>query len=169
MADHKPSFIGDARENLTLLALLLTSACFLPAAHGADVAYAAVLQRHAAKAESLELEFRLAIERAAERDERFDLYRTCDQLIGTWLQIESLETQLAAQPDEPTANATLRDQAQFARWQIDQAMSTLERGPSAPDCLDCLRLNATLRALFSDVGYTVDRLLVEQEMTSDEQ
>ena len=168
MAHHKPSFIGNARETLTLLALLLASTALAPVAHGAKAVYANELQRHATSAETLEREFRAAIERAPPGD-RFNLYRTCDQLIGTWLQIESLETQLAAQPDEQNAKAMLRDQARFARWEIDQAIAALERQSSALDCADCARLNASLRSLFSNVRFTVDRLLTEEGTTSNEQ
>ena len=125
VAHHKPSFIRNARETLTLLALLLASASFLPAAHGAESAYIDELRRHATSAEILEREFRSAIQRAPPAD-RFDLYRTCDQLIGTWLQIESLETQLAAQPDEPTANGRLLGEGgEVVRWP-DVAESDLQ-------------------------------------------
>src|SRR4051794_7468470 len=89
---------GDWRA--VLLTLLVVACLPFPSeAHGAqrsnDATFADALQEHARSAIALENESLLQIETASD-DERFSLYREYDAFVGTWLQVEGLQAQLAA-------------------------------------------------------------------------
>jgi hypothetical protein len=180
MVDHQPSLLGDAREELTrfqaifrfgLLVLLFAGTLDGSAAwstvRAGDAAYVYELEAHASAMISLQEEFLSSIDSASDQ-ERFDLYRTYDQLMGTWLQVDLLEALLEASieaaptADEETIRTTLRDQAQFARSELDHAAADLERNTNAIKRYDHLRLNDALRSLLSSVEATIDRLIIDQ-------
>ena len=181
MVDHQPSLLGDAREELTrlqaifrfgLLVLLFAGTLDGSAAwstvRAGDAAYVYELEVHASAMSSLQEEFLSSIDNASDQ-ERFDLYRTYDQLMGTWLQVDLLEALLEASVeatsigDEEQIRTTLRDQAQFTRSELDQAAADLERNAVALKRYDHLRLSETLRSLLSSVQATVDRLIIDQK------
>src|SRR4029077_9581344 len=78
--------------------LLVASLSFLSLAQGAermgDATFADSYQQHARTVATLENEILFLIEIAPD-EERFNLYWTYDHLMGTWLQVELLQTQLA--------------------------------------------------------------------------
>src|ERR1700692_4588220 len=121
---------------LSLLLLLFASAPCLPMAHAServgDATYLYELERNASAVTALEKEFLSLIE-AAPGEERFDLYWTYNHLTGAWVQVDFLQTLLkravaaSSYPDESRTRTTLRDQAQFVLWELDQAITDLEQ------------------------------------------
>jgi hypothetical protein len=179
VVDHQPSFVRDAREALTrfpalfrrgLPALLLAGALHAPVALGTvrtgDATHVYALERHANAMALLERELMSSIDKTS-GDERFNLYWTYNLLTGTWLQIDRLEALLEASietasfADEERVRTALRDQAQFARAELDHAVADLEHNAAAITRHDRARLNEAVCALLADVRITVDHLLAD--------
>ncbi|TMH69563.1 MAG: hypothetical protein E6H48_01555 [Betaproteobacteria bacterium] len=184
MVDYQPSLLGNARKELTRFQAIfrfgLSALLFAGALHGSvawstvragDATYVDELQRHATAMASLEEEFLSSIDSASER-ERFNPYRTYNQLMGSWLQVDLVEALLAASIEaaptceEETIRTTLRDQAEFARAELDHAVVDLEHNVAAIKRYDHLRLNNALRSLLSSVRATVDRMIIDQRPPS---
>jgi hypothetical protein len=156
---------------LKLLLLLFTCTSYPPVAHGVersgDAVYLNEFERYANAAAALETEFLSSIE-AASGEERFYLYWTYNHLIDSWVQIEYLQRQLEfsveAQSylEEESSRTTLRDQAEFVRWQLGDAVNDLQQNIPEVRRLNQLWINETLRSLLSEVGATVDRLRADQ-------
>ena len=158
---------------LRLRSLLLLFGCvpYLPVAHGmeraGDAASLYELEQYGNAVNALETDFLSVIE-AAPSEERFDLYWTYNHLTGSWVQVEYLQAQLelsvAAQSssEEESMRTTLRDQAEFVRWELGHAIDDLE--PTVPDGrpLNHVWINEALRSLLSQVRATVDRLWTDQ-------
>ena len=180
MVDHQPSLVGNAREVLTRFQAIfrfgLPALLFAGVLHGSvawstvragDATYMYELEAQANAKASLEADFLSSIDGASDR-ERADLYWTYNQLMGTWLQVDLLEALLAESieamsiSDEEKIRTTLRDQAQFARAELDHAAADLERNAVAIRQYDHSRLNGALRSLLSSVQATVDRLIIDQ-------
>ena len=152
-----------------LSSLLLLCACvsYLPVVHGTervgDAVYLYELEQYANAVTALETEFLSLIE-AAPRDERFYLYWTYNHLMGSWVQVEYLQTQLElsieaqSHSDEESIRTTVRDQAEFVRWELGHAINDLEQTMPEVRPLNHLWINVALRSLLSDVRTTVDRL-----------
>src|ERR1700680_5348054 len=112
---------------LSLPLLLLGCALCLPMAHATarvgEATYLYELERYARAVTGLEKEF-LSLVEAASGEERFDLYWTYNHLTGAWLQVDFLQTLLklsvaASSYYEEKTRTALRDQAQFALWELD--------------------------------------------------
>jgi len=181
VVDYQPSLVGNAREELTRFQAIfrfgLPALLFAGALHGSSVAWSAVragdatfvyeLEAHTNAMVSLEKEFISSIDSASDQ-ERFNLYWTYNQLTGTWLQVDLLERLLAASIDaapicdEEEIRTMLRDQAQFTRAELDQAVTDLEHHVAAIKRYDYQRLNDAFRSLLSSVRATVDRMIVDQ-------
>ena len=156
---------------LNSLLLLFACAPYLPMAHATeragDATYWYELERHAHSVSMLEQAFLSLIETASD-DERFSLYWTYNHLTGAWLQVDFLQTLLQLSvdappsPDEEEIRTTLRDQAQFVLWELDQAISDLEQNMPEVKRPKQLRINAALRSLLSEVRTTINRLLANQ-------
>jgi hypothetical protein len=158
---------------LRLRSLLLLFACtpYLPVVHGmervGDASYLYELERHANAVTALETEFVSLIE-AAYSDERFYLYWTYNHLTGSWVQVAYLQTQMElsvgaqSYSDEELIRTTLRDQAQFVRWELDHAINDLVQNMPEVKRLNHLWINEALRSLLSEVRATVDRLWADQ-------
>ncbi len=161
---------GRVAAPLTLLILFLTCAC-LPVARGAertgDAVYLEEFERHANAVAALETEFLASIE-AASGEDRFYLYWTYNHLIDSWVQVENLQRQLElsveAQSylDEEASRTALRDEAEFVRWQLGDAVNDLQLNIPEVRRLNQLWINEALRSLLSEVGATVDRLRADQ-------
>jgi hypothetical protein len=156
---------------LSLLLLLFICAPFAPVAHGAerigDSAYLNEFERYANAVAGLEAEFLSLIE-AASGEDRFYLYWTYNHLTDSWVQVEYLQKQvelsMAAQSpsEEESIRTTLRDQAQFVRWELGHAIDDLQQNIPQVRRLNQLWINEALRSLLSEVRTTVDRLWVDQ-------
>jgi hypothetical protein len=156
---------------LSLLLLLFACALCLPMAHGTErvgeATYLYDLERYARAVTGLEKEFLPLIE-AASGEERFDLYWTYNHLTGAWIQVDFLQTLLklsvaaSSYSDEEKTRTTLRDQAQFVLWELDHAITDLERNIPEVSRPDQLRTNEALRSLLSEVRMTVNGLLADQ-------
>ena len=156
-----------------LRSLLLLFACapYLPIAHGTervgDAAYLYELEQYANAVTALETEFLSLIE-AAPSEERFYLYWTYNHLTGSWVQVEYLQTQLElsveaqSYSDEESIRTTLRDQAEFVRWELGYTINDLEHALPEVRPLKHLWINEALRSLLSKVRTTVDRLWTDQ-------
>jgi hypothetical protein len=109
----------------------------------------------------------VSIEASTDED-RFDLYRTYNQLSGTWIQMQLAQTLIGeaasaqSSSDEARIRTTLRDQAQYALWELDDARSYLERNAPPPERREPFRINEAIRALLSDTRTIVERLLADQ-------
>jgi hypothetical protein len=64
--------------------------------------------------------------------------------------------------DEEKTRTSLRDQAQFALWELDHTITDLERSIPEVRRPNELRINEALRSLLSEVRTTVDGLLADQ-------
>jgi hypothetical protein len=132
-----------------------------------DAASAYALQRHADAEISLAREIEAVID-AMPAEERFDLYRVFNQLSGTWSQIELLDELLqasiaAAPSEESDLRTALREQAQFALWEIDDAEQRLASDGMQPSQLQSSRASDEIRAFFAEVRRTVERLRGEEQ------
>ena len=156
---------------LKLLVILFAYAACLRPAHGAerngDAAFLNEFERYASAVASLETEFLSAIETASDED-RFYLYWTYNHLIDCWVQVESLQRELElsvearSDLDEEASRTTLRDQAEFVRWQLADAVHDLEHNLPEVRRSNQLWINQTLRSLLSEVRASVDRLRADQ-------
>ena len=105
---------------------------------------------------------------AAPSEERFYLYWTYNHLTGSWVQVEYLRTQLElsleahSYSDEESIRTTLRDQAEFVRWELGHAINDLEQSMPEVRPPRHLRINEALRSLLSEVRTTVDRFWTDQ-------
>jgi hypothetical protein len=156
---------------LDLLLMLFICAPYAPVVHGAerigDSAYLNEFERYANAVAGLETEFLSLIE-AASGDERFYLYWTYNHLTDSRVQLEYLQRQVelsvAAQSlsEEESIRTTLRDQAQFVRWELGHAIDDLQQNIPEVRRLNQMWINEALRSLLSDVRTTVDRLWTDQ-------
>jgi hypothetical protein len=107
------------------------------------------------------------IEISPDKD-RFELYRTYNRLTGAWVQAELSQTLLqqaeaaTSSAEEEEIRTTLRDQARFALWELDQARMDLERNIPDAGQTEHLRINVAIRSLFIDAGAIFGRLLADQ-------
>ena len=158
-------------SRLRSLLLLFACASCWPAANATeragDVTYLHEIEQHANAVTALGTEFLSLIEAAAGED-RFYLYWTYNHLTGSWVQVEYLRTQLElavgaqSYTDEEPARTTLRDQAQFVRWELALAIDDLEQNMPEVRRLDSLWINEALRSLLSKVRTTIDRVWADQ-------
>src|SRR4051812_30624318 len=167
---REPQHAGDW---LAVLVTLLLVACLpLPiAAQGAersgDAAFLEACRQYARSAIDLENESLLQIESASD-DERFDLYREYDGFVGTWLQVESLQAQLAVAVDADSsieaaeARTALRDQAQFVRSELGHTEADLARNAASLHRSDHLWINQAIRSLLAEVRTLIGRWLSAQ-------
>jgi hypothetical protein len=156
---------------LSLLLLSFACALCLPMAHGTErvgeATYLYDLERYSRAVTGLEKEF-LSLVEAASDEERFDLYWTYNHLTGAWIQVDFLQTLLrlsvaaSSYPDEEKTRTTLRDQAQFVLWELDHAITDLERNIPEVRRPNQLLVSAALRSLLSEVRTTVNGLLADQ-------
>ena len=77
------------------------------------------------------------------------------------MQLE-LSVEAESYADEESMRTTLRDQAQFVRWELGHAISDLEESVPGVRSLNHLWINESLRALLADIRTTVDRLWADQ-------
>ena len=151
--------------------LLLACAAGVAPAHGAERVGDAVamyaLQDRARIVDDLERAL-LALIDASSGEDRFDLYRTYNELSGTWVQMQLSQTLIeqaaSAQSasDEASIRTTLRDQARYALWELDDARLYLERNAPASDRREHLRINQAIRTFLSETRAIVERLLADQ-------
>ena len=149
------------------LLMLLAWMCCSHVAHATerpgDTAMAAELRKYSVAAIAVQRDY-LSLSEIASGEERFNLYWTHNQSAGTWRQIEFLRTLLdlavaAILPtDEQKMRAALRDQAQFALWELDQNIAHLGRGTADVNRPEYFRLNEVLRSLLQNVRTSVARL-----------
>jgi hypothetical protein len=152
---------------LLLLACAVGLTPALAAERVGDAVAMYALQDRARIVDDLERALLVLIE-ASPGEDRFDLYRTYNQLSGTWVQMQLSQTLIeqavsAQSPsDEASTRMTLRDQAQFALWELDEARLYLERNAPAPERREHFRINRAIRALLAETRTIVERLLVDQ-------
>jgi hypothetical protein len=156
---------------LRSLVLLFACAPYLPVAQGtervSDATSLYELEQYATAVTALEKEFLSSIE-AAPSEERFYLYWTYNHLISSWFQVEYLQTQLElsveakSYAEEESIRTTLRDQAEFVRWELRHTIDDLEQTVHDVRPLNHLRITEALRSLLSAVRTTVDRLWTDQ-------
>jgi hypothetical protein len=155
------------RFRLLFVACLALSGLAQGSERPGDTAFVDSSRQHARTALAVENEIRFLIVIAPD-EERFTLYWTYDHFIETWLQVELLQEQLAlaigadSASEEEEARTTLRDQAQFTLWELDQTEVDLQR--SIPDLKrpDHVRINQAIRDLLVEVRPSIIRLLFEQ-------
>ena len=154
-----------------LLMLLLAFAVGLRAAHGmeraGDAALVHALEDRTEIASVLERDILALIERSSDED-RLELYVTYNRLVGAWSQVdlaqELLEAAVSAtSPAEETeVRTTLRDQARFALWDLEETRVQLERSAPAADHPEHWRIRATIGHLLADTRTVIGRLLADQ-------
>lgn len=143
----------------------------LGSAHGSeragDAEYVYALEQQSVVVAALEDDLLSLIETALE-EERFNLYRSYNQLMGTWLQADFLRSLLdssiaAASPlEEEEIRTTLRDQAEFTLWELANAITNVERSIVELERPSRIEVNARVRLLLSETRATVSRLMTDQ-------
>jgi hypothetical protein len=166
-----PSRIPRHDAGIPIRLLFVACLTFLNPAHGAerqgDAAFVDSYQHHAGTELAVENEILFLIAIAPD-EERFNLYWTHNHLIGAWLQVELLQEQLAlavvadSAAEEDETRATLRDQAQFALWELALTEVALEGSTPELGRPDHLQINRAIRELLFEVRSTVRRLLFDQ-------
>jgi hypothetical protein len=152
--------------------VVLALACigWQPTAQGteraADAALASELAQRTEAANALEADLLALIERAAESD-RFELYRTYDRLRGAWVQVDLSQAMLAAcrqsaQAEEDAARTTLRDQARFALWDLEEARAQLAHDAAGVSDSEHARIRHAIGALLTQARATEARVLADQ-------
>lgn len=154
-----------------LLLMMLAWACCLPVAEGVerfgDAENASDLQQRAISVTAVQRGL-LSLAEATSGEERFDLYRTYDESVGAWLQVEFVRTLLdlsiaaTASADEQRFRTDLRDHAKFALWELDQNISHLGKSITEVEQSEHLRLIQVLRSLLLQARITVNRLSADQ-------
>jgi hypothetical protein len=110
----------------------------------------------------------LALIESSPDGDRFDLYRTYNQLMGTWVQIDLSDilveqAALAMSPsEEEEIRTTLRDQAQFALWELDDALAYLEQIRPGAHRHEYLRIKEAIRSLLWETKTVINGLLAAQ-------
>ena len=113
----------------------------------------------------------LSLAEAASGEEAFDLYRTYNESMGTWLQVEFLRTSLdlsiaaTSASDEEKFRSDLGDHARFALWELDQNISHLDESIAEVEQAEHLRLIQVLRSLLMHARIAVSRLSTAQGET----
>jgi hypothetical protein len=149
-------------------------ACCLPVAQAVerfgDAENASELQERAISVTAVQRGL-LSLAEAASGEEAFNLYRTYNESMGTWLQVEFLRTSLdlsiaaTSAFDEQKFRSDLRDHARFALWELDQSISHLDESIPEVEQAEHLRLIQVLRSLLMHARITVSRLLTAQGET----
>ena len=158
----------------SLLLTMFAWVCCLPAAQAVerfgDAENASELQQRAISVTAVQRGL-LSLAEAASGDDSFNLYRTYDESMGTWLQVEFLRTLLdlsiaaASAFDEQKLRTDLRDHARFALWELDQNINHLDEDAARADQAEHLRLIQVLRSLLTNARSTVNRLSTDQSET----
>jgi len=151
----------------SLLLILFVSALQMPAAHGTerpgDALIANEIQHYAAAVTRIQADFLSLIETAS-GENRFDLYRMYNQSIGTWIQVDYLQTLLelsiaeTSVPAEQEARTALEEQASYTIWELGQNIAELEKAIAENRLSDDLRPHELLRSVLKEVGVIVTRL-----------
>lgn len=154
-----------------LLLIMLAWSCCVPVAEGierlGDAETASELQQRAISVAAVQGGL-LALAVAASGEERFNLYRTYGESMGTWLQVEFVRSLLdlsmaaAAQSDEQNLRTNLRDHAKFTLWELDQNIGHLSESFDDVEQSEHLRLIQVLHSLLLQARITVGRLLADQ-------
>ena len=149
-------------------------ACCLPSAQAVerfgDAENASELQQRAISVTAVQRGL-LSLAEAASGEEAFDLYRTYNESMGTWLQVEFLRTSLdlsiaaTSASDEQKFRSDLGDHARFALWELDQNISHLDANAGGAGQAEHLRLLQVLRSLLANARSTVNRLSTAQSET----
>ncbi len=168
--DFRPTQCAAGRDRVrrSSLLIVLVSALGLPVAHAieraGDAQIAKEIRHYATAVTTVQGDLLSAIETAS-GEKRFNLYRTYNHSIGTWTQVDFLQTllelsieQTSASVDQETQRA-LREQASFTLWELGQNIDELETAIAENRLLDDLRLHEFLRSLLSEVRIIVTRLL----------
>jgi len=152
--------------------LSLVTACtlYVPAVQGADrLPYATCvyeLEQYAETSTTLENAY-LSLIASASDEERFNIYRNYNRLMGTWQQVEFLQTLLdlaveaTSHSDNEEVRSTLGDHAQYVRWELDNAIDGFEDNSFDARQFTHLWVDESSRSLLSNVRITVNRLLVD--------
>ena len=151
----------------SLLLILFVSALRMPAAHGierpGDALIANEIQHYAGAVTRVQGDL-LSLIQAASGEKRLDLYRTYNQSIGTWIQVDFLETLLrlsiaeTSAPAEQEARRALKEQASYTIWEVGQNIADLEAAIAENRLSDDLRLHDLLRSVLKEVEIIVTRL-----------
>jgi hypothetical protein len=151
----------------SLLLILVVSAFRMPAAHGierpGDALIANEIQHYAATVSRVQGDL-LSLIQTASGGKRLDLYRTYNQSIGTWIQVDFLQTLLqvsiaeTSAPAEQEARRALKEQASYAIWEVGQNIAELEAAIAGNRLSDDLRLHDLLRSVLKEVEIIVIRL-----------
>ena len=153
-----------------LLLMLLAWACCSHIARAierpGDLAIAADLQNSTSAVTVVQNHY-LSLSEVASGEERFNLYWTYNQSVGTWRQVEftrallDLSVAATSPSDEQALRAALRDQARFALWELDENIAHLGRGTADVNRAEYFRLNEILRSLLREARTTVARLSLD--------
>lgn len=155
----------DRVRRSSLLPLFLALA--LPAAYGIERpgdAQIAIELRHYAKAVATVQGDLLGLGGTATGKKRLDLYRTYNQSIGTWTQVDSLQAllELSIAATSPLAERETRtalgEQASYTLWELGQNIEELESAIAESRLSDDLRPHELLRSLLREVRTIVTRL-----------
>jgi len=154
-----------------LLMLLFACAAASRAAHGmervGDASLVYALEDRTEIASVLERDMLVLIERSSDEN-RFELYLTYNRLVGAWFQVdlaqELLEAAVSATSpaEEAEVRTTLRDQARFALWDLEETRAQLEQNALGADQREHSRIRAAIGQLLAETRIVIGRLLADQ-------
>jgi hypothetical protein len=152
------------RGRSALLALVV--AALSSAAYGMERAGDALIAseiRHYAKEVTAVQSDLLSFIAAAPDSKRFDLYRTYNRSIGTWMQVDLLQALLERASEETSDPAeevrvAIMEHAVYVLWELDRNLGELESVMAEKRPSPDLRLHELLRSLLTEVRVIVTRL-----------
>jgi hypothetical protein len=169
-ADFQSARCAPGRQAMrcaSLLLILFVSALRMPSAHGIerpeDALIANEIQHYAATVSRVQGDL-LSLIQTASGEKRLDLYRTYNQSVGTWMQVDFLQTLLqmsiaeTSAPAEQEARRALKEQASYTIWEVGQNIAELEAAIAGNKLSDDLRLHELLRSVLKEVEIIVIRL-----------
>jgi hypothetical protein len=118
-------------------------------------------------AAALERDMLALIERSPDED-RFELYLTYNRLAGAWSQVdlaqELLEAAVSATSpaEEAEVRTTLRDQARFALWDLEETRVQLAQDTGNADRPEHSRVRAAIGQLLAETRTVIGQLLADQ-------
>jgi len=110
----------------------------------------------------------LALIAIAPTDDRFGLYRTYDELLGAWVQVDGLQSVLdraavlAGTGEEATARAEIRDHAEFSLRVLESAIDRLADIADSQQRPDDIAVNVAARDVLLRVRTTVAAILDDE-------
>jgi hypothetical protein len=146
---------------LALLVAALSSAAY-GMEHAGDALFASEIRHYAKEVTAVQSDLLFLIATAPD-SKRFDLYRTYNRSVGTWMQVDLLQALLERAVEETSdpaddLQAAIKEHAVYTLWELDRNLDELESVMAEKRPSPDLRLHELLRSLLTEVRVIVTRL-----------